>query len=200
MNSKTLLATYLLVAISIPLHAQSGLGKITGSITDSSGSSVPGAIVSARESRTGQIHNATSNVTGVYVITPLPLGTYAIDVKKEGFKAVSRTNLIIDVNTGLTIDVVLEPGSVSEKITVEATGAVIQTENASIGNSRYEVQIKNLPVIVREIQIRIVQQVVLNERLQLPPHGFLVHTVSSYKVRRTKSSITAYRGLPLANP
>ncbi len=152
MKSPPLLATYLIAVMSFSLHAQSGLGKITGSIADSSGSSVPGAIVSARESRTGQIYNVTSNDTGVYVITPLPLGTYALDVKKEGFKVVSRNNVMIDVNTGLTIDVVLEPGSISEKITVEATGAVIQTENATIGNSRYEVQIKNLPVIVREIQ------------------------------------------------
>lgn len=149
---KTVFIALLPLAIPLASHGQSGLGKITGSIADSSGLSVPGASISARESRTGQIYKVASNDTGVYVITPLPLGNYALDIKKEGFKAVSRTNLIIDVNAGLTIDVVLEPGSVIEKIIVEATGAVIQTENATIGNSRYEVQIKNLPVIVREIQ------------------------------------------------
>ncbi len=149
---KTLVAATLLVALTPAAFAQAGLGKITGTISDSSGLAVPEASVTARETRTGQIYQATTNSTGLYVISPLPLGDYALDIKKDGFKAVTRSHLTIDVNTGLTIDVALEPGSVSERVTVEAVGAVIQTENATIGNSRYEVQIKNLPVIVREIQ------------------------------------------------
>lgn len=135
-----------------PLTAQSGLGRITGTITDSSGLSVPGASVTARENRTGQVFQAVTAESGVYTVTSLPLGVYTLELKKDGFKSVSRSGLTIDVNTTLTVDITLEPGSVTERITVEATAGIIQTENASIGNSRYEVQLKNLPVIVREIQ------------------------------------------------
>ncbi|MFO0502881.1 MAG: carboxypeptidase regulatory-like domain-containing protein [Acidobacteriota bacterium] len=142
----------LAIFVASPLGAQSGLGRITGTITDSAGLSVPGTGVAARETRTGQVFQATSSDTGVYVVTSLPLGTYTLELKKDGFKTVSRSGLNIDVNTTLTVDVALEPGSVTERITVEATAGIIQTESASIGNSRYEVQLKNLPVMVREIQ------------------------------------------------
>lgn len=143
----------LLLAASTQLFAQTtGLGRITGTITDSSGLVVAGAGVSATNAATGEIRQTMTNSSGVYVLSPLPLGDYSVEVRKEGFKSTTRQNLRIDVNSALTVDVTLEVGSVSERVTVQARAAAIETESASIGNSRYETQLKHLPVIVRELQ------------------------------------------------
>lgn len=151
MTMKCLVATSLLLLV-LPAAAQTGLGKITGTVTDSSGLAIPGAEIAATQTETGEVRRTSSNQSGVYVISPLPLGVYRIETRKEGFKAVSRGGVRIDVNSVVTVDLALEVGNVSEKITVQERSLAIETENAAIGNSRYEVQLKNLPVIVREIQ------------------------------------------------
>jgi hypothetical protein len=135
------------------LNAQTtGLGRITGTVTDTSGLPVPTAAVTVTNTGTGEKREASTNASGVYVVSPLPLGNYALEAKKEGFKTVARRQLRIDVNSTLTIDIAFEVGSVAESVTVSDRPVAIETENATIGNSRYEVQLKNLPVIVREIQ------------------------------------------------
>ncbi len=129
-----------------------GLGRITGTVTDSSGLAVPAGSITVTNANTAEVRRTTTNASGVYVLSPLPLGEYSLEARKDGFKTVARRNLRIDVNSTLTIDVGLEVGSVTESVTVEERSVAIETENAAIGNSRYEVQLKNLPVIVREIQ------------------------------------------------
>jgi len=141
-----------LLAFAAPAVAQTGLGKITGTVVDASGLAVPGAEVTATHINTGEVRMAASNQSGVYVLSPLPLGVYRVETKKDGFKAVSRGGIRIDVNATVTIDLTLEVGNVAERVTVQERSLAIETENAAIGNSRYEVQLKNLPVIVREIQ------------------------------------------------
>ena len=129
-----------------------GLGRMSGTITDSSGLPIGDVNIAVTNTGTGEVRQTTANNSGVYVISPLPLGNYSLEARKEGFKAAVQRNLRIDVNSALTIDLMLEVGSVSESVTVQDRPVSIETENASIGNSRYEVQLKNLPVIVREIQ------------------------------------------------
>lgn len=150
---RAILALLLLIPISSSAHAQTtGLGRITGTITDSTGSVVAGANVTVTNADTGEVRQIASNSSGIYVLSPLPLGNYSLETRKEGFKSVNRRNLRIDVNSTLTIDISLEVGSLTEAITVEERTVSIETEGAAIGNSRYEAQLKHLPVIVRELQ------------------------------------------------
>lgn len=135
----------------------SGLGRITGTVTDSIGLIVAGASVRATHEGTRELREAATNASGIYVLSPLALGDYSIEVRKEGFKTAMRRSVTVAVNSVLTIDVGLEVGNVSESITVDERPAAIETENAAIGNSRYAVQLKNLPVIVRELQTLIGQ-------------------------------------------
>ncbi len=148
-----LLSSILCLVFPVTLLAQTtGLGRITGTVTDPTGLPVSAAGITVTNIDTAEVRQTATNASGVYMLSPLPLGNYALEVRKDGFKAVSRRNLRIDVNSTLTIDVLLEVGSVSESVTVQERPVSIETESAAIGNSRYEVQLKNLPVIVREIQ------------------------------------------------
>jgi hypothetical protein len=121
-------------------------------VVDSTQLVVAGASVRAVNTGTSESREVTTNASGVYVLSPLALGNYSLEVRKPGFKMATRSGLRIDVNSALTIDVQLEVGNVAESVTVQDRPVAIETENAAIGNSRYEVQLKNLPVIVREIQ------------------------------------------------
>ncbi|MEP7366424.1 MAG: TonB-dependent receptor, partial [Acidobacteriota bacterium] len=142
------------VALYLPmaLPQSTGLGRISGTVTDSSGLAVADVNITITNTGTGDVRKTSANNSGVYVVSPLPLGNYSLEAHKDGFKSAVQRNLRIDVNSSLTVDLVLEVGSVSESVTVQDRPVAIETENATVGNSRYEVQLKNLPVIVREIQ------------------------------------------------
>src|SRR5581483_9396447 len=138
--------------ITMPLAAQQAGGKITGTITDVSGAVIPGVSVVATNTQTGDTHKTETNASGVYVVSPLPLGEYKIEARKEGFKSLSREGIRIDVNSAPTIDLQLGVGNLNESVSVTTEAPTIDTENQAIGNSRYEVQMKNLPTNVREVQ------------------------------------------------
>jgi hypothetical protein len=121
-------------------------------VTDATGAAVPQVTVTVTNLATGDRREAESNASGVYVLSPLPIGDYSLEARKEGFKAVSRSGIRLDVNSSPTVDLTLEVGNVTERITIEGAAPLVDTESQAIGNSRYEVQLKNLPIIVREIQ------------------------------------------------
>ena len=138
--------------LSATLVAQQASGRITGTITDSTGAAVPAVLVTVVSPETGTSRRAETNANGTYVVSQLPVGDYALQAVKDGFKTLSRTGIRIDVNASPTLDLRLELGTVSERIDVNEQAVTINTENQAIGNSRYEVQLKNLPIVVREVQ------------------------------------------------
>lgn len=141
-----------LLAYTVSVLAQTGAGRITGVILDPTGLPVAQAAVQVANIETGENRRAESNLSGVYVISPLGLGNYTLEARKDGFKISSRKGLRIDANLTLTVDVRLEVGSLAESVVVEAPAPTIETESQAVGNSRYAVQLQNLPIIVREVQ------------------------------------------------
>jgi hypothetical protein len=134
------------------LAAQQASGKITGVVTDASGAVIPGVTVTATNTQTGDTHKTETNASGVYVVSPLPVGDYKLEARKEGFKTLTREDVRIDVNAAPALDLQLGVGNVNERVNVTGEAPTISTENQAIGNSRYEVQLKNLPTNVREVQ------------------------------------------------
>src|SRR5437868_7911157 len=85
--------------LTMPLAAQQASGKITGVITDATGAVIPGVAVTATNTQTGDTRKTETNASGVYVVSPLPVGDYSIEARKEGFKALTREGIRIDVNS-----------------------------------------------------------------------------------------------------
>jgi hypothetical protein len=107
---------------AIPTMAQSNRGVIVGSITDKSGGGVPGAAVKVVDVETEQTFATTTNKEGRYVAPGLVPGRYHVEVSQNGFK--TATSDIVDLPIGSTLEVslALEVGTISEKVTVTATG------------------------------------------------------------------------------
>ena len=62
-------------------------GSIRGRITDPAGAAVPAATVTVLNGATGYTRDVQSNDEGYFVIPNLPLGTYTVNIKKEGFRS-----------------------------------------------------------------------------------------------------------------
>jgi hypothetical protein len=119
---------------------------LLGTVTDSSGAAVANVKMTITETNTGINHNSQTNDSGNYVLPDLPPGTYRVTAELAGFKRASRASIDLIVNSTERVDLVLEPGSSSETITVEAETPILQTERADTGRKLETVLTENLPL------------------------------------------------------
>src|SRR5687767_9467984 len=117
------------------LFAQSQTGRITGRITDPTGAAIPSAEVVATEQDTGVPTRAVSSGTGVYAIPFLPPGRYRLEVSHTGFKKYEQANITLGTSEIVPLDIELEIGNVSERVTVEATAALLESSTSDVGQS-----------------------------------------------------------------
>src|SRR6266849_739553 len=90
----------LAVMLAIPLAAvaQVTTATIVGTISDPSGSAVPGAQVTARNVDTGLARTVTSGEGGTYRLKFLPVGKYDVEVTYTGFKKALISGTVLQVN------------------------------------------------------------------------------------------------------
>ena len=92
----SLLVTICLLLLAPRAFGQGANGTITGTVTDPTGSAVPGANVEARNIETGAIYSVATTSAGNYAIPNLPVGAYVLSVKVAGFEAHTQTSLAIE--------------------------------------------------------------------------------------------------------
>lgn len=123
-----------LACILAPASAQNVAGTIVGSVTDSSGAVVTGVTVTVINEDTNIEYKAATSAEGEYVAPNLPPGSYTVKTELAGFKPSVIRNVRLLANRSVRVDVVLEPGAVSQAIEIRSTAPVVNSENATVGN------------------------------------------------------------------
>ena len=98
--------------------AQTNSGRISGTVSDTSGAVIPGANVIITIQGTALKWKATTNASGFYVVTSLPVGGYNVEIEGAGFRKAQKTGLDLADAGRLTADFKLEVGSVNETVVV----------------------------------------------------------------------------------
>jgi len=132
--------------------AQGAIGSILGTISDSSGSVVPGATVTARNTGTGAIQVATSDEQGRYRIPVLPVGDYEVQTELSGFQTVVHTGIRLSAGADVVVDFRMPLGQISELLTVTAEVPLVNTTSASLGTVVDPTQIRELPLNGRNFE------------------------------------------------
>ncbi len=124
-------------------------GSMRGRITDPAGSAVPSATVSVTNDATGYTRDVPTNDQGYFVLPNLPLGTYTMSIKKEGFEAQRRPGIVLDAGVEAVIDAQLKVGSVSTTIDVSGGAPVVEASRVSTGRTIDQMEVENLPLTSR---------------------------------------------------
>jgi len=103
------------------MQSQQTLGGITGEVTDSSGSVIPGAQVSITGEQTGLTRTVLSNANGDYLFANLPIGTYTLTYTAEGFTVQSTPHITVQADRTATVNATLKAGSKAVTVTVDAS-------------------------------------------------------------------------------
>jgi hypothetical protein len=130
-------------------RGQAVTATLSGKIVDTTGGSVANARVTATNSATGFSRSAQGSDTGEYTIPALPAGEYTIATEYKGFGKQTK-NITLQVGQAAELDFTLTPGSVAEKIEVEANSEVAEPTRTQVSTVITERQIVNLPVNGRE--------------------------------------------------
>ena len=136
----------IVLGFSVTALGQAVNGNLLGTITDSTGAAVSGAKITVTEQDQNVSRSATTNDSGFYSFPDVPPGLYKVTAEKTGFKTVVRPNIELPVSNTVHVDLVLEPGSISETITVEALIPPLQTDSAQTGADLASTQAVELPV------------------------------------------------------
>lgn len=136
----------------LPLFSQGNAGRILGSITDQTGGAISGASVTVTDTQRGVSRTLVTDDSGAYVAPNLIPGTYSVSAEAMGFKTSVHSGLTLEVNQELRIDLTLQPGEQTEKITVTGELPLIETTNATLGGTLQNATINELPLNGRNFQ------------------------------------------------
>src|SRR5712692_10053384 len=140
----SLLAIVLCLSLGVAL-AQTG-GSITGEVKDQSGAVAPNAAVTVTNSKTNVARSTATNSAGIYSFPDLTPGTYQVKVAAPGFETVLKTNIELQVQQTARVDFSLSVGQTTNTVEVSASGALLSTENATVGTVVEEKRISELPL------------------------------------------------------
>ncbi|MGA7833363.1 MAG: TonB-dependent receptor [Terracidiphilus sp.] len=129
-----------------------GDGTISGLVTDSTGAVIAKAKVTATNTATNIATVRTSTSAGYYTISPLPPGSYTLEVSAGGFNTYKQENLTLDALQVLTVNAVLNVGAETQTVTVTTAPPQLQTENATLGMVMENENYSSLPILMNQSQ------------------------------------------------
>jgi hypothetical protein len=107
--------TTVTVVFSITTWAQN-TGRMHGTVKDPTGASIPAAQIAVTNPATGLVRNASTDSAGAFVVPSLPIGTYNVEVKAQGFTSTNVKDLVLHIGEELLVDVTMRVGQVQEQV------------------------------------------------------------------------------------
>jgi len=135
--------------LSISAFAQ-GVGQIVGAVRDQSGAVIPGAAVTATEAGTGFARNTASGNDGAYVLPNMRPTTYIISASAAGFRAFRQTDVLLQANQSLTVNITMELGAVTETVNVAGQTVQVDTSTSTLAEVVDTSRIVELPLNGRD--------------------------------------------------
>src|SRR6202050_1381688 len=141
---------YFLAALSLMLTPLAFSQTITtadvvGVVSDTSGAVVPGAKVTIKSAESGESRTETTNGEGQYRFPLMKPGDYEISAAAKGLKS-NFFKVTLLVGQAQEANITMNPQGTSTTVEVNATGAILQTENANIETNFNKAQVDNLPM------------------------------------------------------
>ena len=124
-------------------------GTIAGTVTDQSGAGIAGADVRAVDPTSVGVHSAISDKSGQYLLTVLQPGIYRLTVTAPGFrqKIIEQVRVIVTETT--TLDVSLQVGPASDRVTVMGSATLLQIDGPQLGRVVNARGVSELPLATR---------------------------------------------------
>ena len=125
--------------------AQDCRGKVQGIVADSSQAVIAGAKVTLINVNTGVASTKESNSLGNYRFDFVEPGTYRIEAVMGGFAKSIQQNVVVQTEGDVTVNFTLQPGRVSQSVTVSANAVELQMNTTTKDLTVTSAQLSQLP-------------------------------------------------------
>ena len=134
------------------LAAQGTTATILGTVTDSTGASIPGANVQVKNVGTGQTTNSQTDAQGRYRIPDIGVGDYEVQASKDGFATLLHKGIGLTVGSQNVVDFSLAIGQQTQTVTVEGAVTQVETTNSTVASLVNQTQMRELPLNGRNFE------------------------------------------------
>lgn len=132
--------------------SQSTNATISGGVTDRGGNLIPDADVEIQNDATGVVFSSKTNQVGMYLVPILPPGHYHVQVSKTGFKTIIKADVVLNVDSAVSLNFELPVGATSESVTVSGSSPQMNTTDASVSTVIDRKFVENIPLNGRSFQ------------------------------------------------
>ena len=144
-RSAPILAAFAFLACAAGGWAQ-GLATLQGTVTDPSGAVVPSAKVTVTQQATGLERATTGDAQGNYLVPALQPANYSLTVAAPGFREFIRNDITLQADQSATVNVTMELGQASQKVTVESSAILVDTVTGTQKQVINQTQMVELPL------------------------------------------------------
>ncbi|MDE3159001.1 MAG: carboxypeptidase regulatory-like domain-containing protein, partial [Acidobacteriota bacterium] len=142
----------LFLGFSSSLFAQTNLARLSGAVRDQTGGAMVGVAVSVTDADRGLERSTVTDATGQYLVPGLLPGRKTVRAEYQGFKAFEQANVILEVAQDARVDIVMQPGEVSETVRVTEAPPLLDTTSAELGGTLENQVINDLPLNGRNFE------------------------------------------------
>jgi hypothetical protein len=121
-------------------------GSISGTVKDSSGAVIPRAEVTVINLDNGVRQTTKSDDKGFYTFPVLLVGHFDVEVSCSGFKPYRRTSVVVDANSLVVVDAVLQVGQRSDAVIVSDSAVHVETYSSQMGEVINGDRMTNVPL------------------------------------------------------
>ncbi|MGA7907456.1 MAG: carboxypeptidase-like regulatory domain-containing protein [Candidatus Sulfotelmatobacter sp.] len=142
-----------LCVVSLGFGQGGATGAISGAVQDASGAVIANAKVSVKSEATGEVLRVvTSDTSGLFTATLLPVGTYTVEVNATGFPLTRFPGVVVRITETTRMTAVMKAGVVKEVVEVQSQVEQVNTTDATTGQSLGAQTITDLPLATRNFQ------------------------------------------------
>ncbi|MGD0964123.1 MAG: carboxypeptidase regulatory-like domain-containing protein [Candidatus Acidiferrales bacterium] len=182
---RIVIALFISFLVLLPAASWAGVGGgVSGTVNDESGAVVPKATAKATNLDTGVERRVITDDKGLYSFLDLSVGRYDVVIEKAGFKSYRRRGIVIDANSALVVDAILEVGERTEAVSVNETAVHVETSDTQMGEVISGTQMTAVPLNGRSY----------TDLLALQPGVAPVTSVTSSTVQDVGASVLSPSG------
>src|SRR5262249_38671953 len=117
--------------MTLNLSAQTG--QFVGKVHDATGAVIEGASITVTNAATSVNRSVITSQAGAFTMPSLSPGPYELTGKKDGFRRLVRSNLVLTIGESADLDLTREGGQVNDSVTISAETSLVQSDNAAVG-------------------------------------------------------------------
>jgi hypothetical protein len=168
-----ILAILLILSSALAVSAQSTFGSIRGIAADSTGAAVPSAALTLRSVDQSTTLSAVSDNSGGFLFENIKPGKYTLTVAHSGFALTNLNGIALEARQDLRLNVTLAVSADSSTVNVTAGPDQINTEDASISDTKNNTLITELPLNNRASTTSPLGSLALSASVQQDSSGYI---------------------------